>query len=65
MTQVADGILAQYGDAVRIDELWNTVVNLRINMIRTSAEDDAHLSGFCQVGQCLLAFRLNVQTNLF
>ncbi len=35
-------ILGQDCDAIRIDQLRQTMVDLRINMIGTSGQDDAH-----------------------
>ena len=40
LCQVRNAVLSQYGDAIRGDQLRNTVVDLLVNMVWTSGQDD-------------------------
>ena len=64
IAQMTDGILAQHGDAIGVNELRNTMVDLRVDVIRASAEDDAHLAGFRQVSKGFLTFGADILTYL-
>ena len=38
---MGDGILGQHGDIVGGDQLWNTVIDFRVDMIRASCQHNA------------------------
>ena len=59
LVQMRHGILSQYGDAVRGNQLRNPVVNLIINMIRSARQHDAVLIVFLQPFDGLLAFSVH------
>ena len=49
LMQMRDRILGQYGNAIRVDQLRNTMVDLRVNVVRTSCEDDTAFAGLFQI----------------
>ena len=42
---MGDGILGQHSHIVGCDQLGNTVVDLRVHMIRTASQHDTALAG--------------------
>ena len=64
LRQMGNRILCQDCDSVGCDQFRNSVVDLRINVIRTAAENDTGTSGFCQVGKNLFSFVLNIISDL-
>ena len=58
--QVADGILGQHGDTVGIDQLRNTMVDFRVDMVRTACQYNAPVSGLFHVLQGLFPLALDI-----
>ena len=46
LMQVRDGVFGQYCNIIGSDQFRKTVVYLRVNMIRTSCQNDATITGF-------------------
>ena len=42
---MGDGILGQHSHIVGCDQLGNTVIDLRVHMIRTASQHDTALAG--------------------
>ena len=60
LCKMRDGILGEDGHPVGVDELRYAVIDLRIDVVRTSAEDDPVPAGLLKILNRLLAFFLNV-----
>ena len=57
---MGNGILCQYRHTVGSDQFGDTVVDLRVNMIRAAAEYDSPPSGFFQVGEDFFALLFHI-----
>ena len=60
LRKVGNGILSKDSDTVGIDQLRNTVVDLGINMVRTSGKNNAPSAGFFQICKNLFPFLLHI-----
>ena len=58
--EVGDGILCQHGNSVRIDQFRNSMVDLGVDVVRTSAEYNSGTSCLCQISEDFLTLVLNV-----
>src|SRR5699024_11401372 len=54
--QVGNGILCEHSQSIRGDQIRDTVVDFRINMVRTSCQNDTPLSVFIHPLQGFLSF---------
>ena len=60
LVQVGNGILGQHGDIVGCDHFRQAVVDFRVDMVRTSGQDDAPVAGLIQEPDRLLALFTHV-----
>ena len=58
--QMRDRILCQYGNAVGVDQVRDTVMDLRINVVWPSGQHDAASSCLIQIAESLLTFPANI-----
>ena len=63
--QMGDGILCQHCKAIRSDQLRNTMVDLFINMVRTSGKDNTFHMVLLHVSQGHLTVALNRSVDKF
>ena len=59
-TEMGDGILGQHCEIVARDQLRDTVVDLRIHVVRTTREHDAAMTGLLHPAEGLLALFLHI-----
>ncbi len=58
--QMGNRILSEDCHTIAVDQIRDTVMNLRVNMVRTTSQNDAPAACLLQVLKCLLTFFLNV-----
>ena len=58
--QVGDTVFRQHGDIVGSNQLRNTVIDLRVDMIGTPGEDNAAFMIFLHIFQDFFSLKLNV-----
>ena len=58
--EVGDRVLCQHRNIIRVDKLRNSVVHLRVYMVRASGKDDPAVAGLIQVSDGLFALLLHV-----
>ena len=58
--QMRDRVLSQHCNIVGSDELRDTVIDLRVDMIGTTSQNDTALTGFFQIFQHLFALDLHI-----
>ena len=58
--KVGDRIFCQHGNAVGIDQFRNSMIDLRVDVVRTSAEDNSGAPCLCQISENFLTLILNV-----
>ena len=59
-SQVGNGILGEYRQPIGSDQIRDTVMDFRIDMVRTSCQDDSPLSVFIHPLQCFFPFAHDV-----
>ena len=64
IAQVGDGILGKDCNVVGGDQFRNTVVDFRINMIRTTGKHDPSFPGFLQISKNLLTLCLHIPSGV-
>ena len=60
--KMGDGVLCQYCNIVGCDQFRESMVDFRVNMIRTSRQNDTTVAGLIQETNRLLSFRSHVLT---
>ena len=55
-------VLCKYGKAVGSDQFRDTVVDLRVYMVRSSGQHNAPFTMFFHPGKCFLALFLHIRT---
>ena len=60
LTEMTDRVLGQNCHSIGSDELRDSVVDLRIDVIRTTGEHDSVFAMFFQPCDCLLAILLHI-----
>ena len=62
LMKMGDGVLCQYCNIVGCDQFRESMVDFRVNMIRTSRQNDTTVAGLIQETNRLLSFRSHVLT---
>ena len=65
LSEMAYAVLSKNGNTVRADHIRNTVVDFRVDMVRTSGKHNAVSSGFFKVFKSFFALLADVFANLF
>ena len=60
LSEMRDGILCQYGDSVAVDQIRDSVMDFRVDVVGASCQNDTSSSCFFQVFQSFLAFFLHI-----
>ena len=60
MAEVSNRIFSKYSNSVAVDHIRDSMVDLRIDMIRTACKNDSAASCFFQVPESFLAFFLHI-----
>ena len=60
MTQMSDRVLGQNRNAIGIDQLRKTMIDLRIYVIRTTGKDNTHPVVFLTEPDCLFTLLLQI-----
>ena len=60
LAEMGDGILCQYGDPVAVDQIRDSVMDLRVDVVGASCQNDTSSSCFFQIFQSFLAFFLHI-----
>ena len=58
--QMGNGILGEDCNSIAVDQIRDTMVDLRVNVVRTSCKHDASAAGFFQILKGFLAFFFNI-----
>ena len=62
--QMRNRILRKHRNTITIDQIRNTMVDLRINMVRTTCKNNSSSAGIFKILKSLLALRLYILTHL-
>lgn len=61
-SEMGDGVFREYCHAIRVDGIGDAVVDLGIDMVRTSAENDAMSTGILEILEGLFSLLLDITT---
>ena len=64
MSQVTDRVLGKDCNTITVDQIRDTMMDFRINMVWTSCKDNTSSACFFQISKCLFTFFLHIFTCL-
>ena len=63
--QMRNRVFGQYGDSVGINHIRDTMMDLRINVVRTTCQNDAASSGFFHIAKGFFSLSADIVSHMF